>query len=171
VRILIPLLLLASLTACTPPHEPLVALAVRDGRPTGVLVTCGGRFSQLSVYRNYDSDRESFTRPHVSWRISGTPATEIVEVDLLGEAPAGWEVADVAASSAGPATDVALTALEPGLRYSVSGSSGRKALPVGFSLADASKLGPDEVLTANGDWETVAMSRDEFLREARASCP
>ncbi|GAA2221703.1 hypothetical protein GCM10010429_56100 [Micromonospora olivasterospora] len=48
----IPIPLLGLLAACTPPREPIAAMAVHDGRPMGVLVTCRGLFSQLRVYED-----------------------------------------------------------------------------------------------------------------------
>jgi hypothetical protein len=169
--ILLPLLVLV--TACTPPDEPLVALAVKDGQPVGVLVTCDDSFAQLSVFEN-DHQDEAGNRPLIRWRVSGAPAREVVEVALLGQPPQGWEVADavdISATEAGIDVDVEpLTELRPGVTYSVSGSSHRHAIPVDFTLADLPRIGPDEVLAPRGRDSTTVVSREAFLRKARDSC-
>lgn len=160
------------LAACTPAAEPIVGLAVRDGRPIAVLVTCPGRTAYLSVYR--DDDEPATGNAHVQWSVSGKPATEVVEVPLLGPAPHGWQVhppRDLTASESGMDVDIEpLTELLPAVRYSVSGSSSRKAVPVNFSSADYPRIGPDEVLTSAGSDETKVMSRDAFVARGRDNC-
>ncbi len=151
----------------------MVALAVQDGRPVGVLVPCGGSFAQLSVYEN-DHQDETGNRPHIRWRVSGRPTSEAVEVALLGQPPEGWEVADavdIPAAEAGIDVDIEpLTELRPGVTYSVSGSGGHDAIPVDFTLADLSRIGPDQVLAPRGHDSTTVVSRETFLRRARDKC-
>ncbi|MBQ1034073.1 hypothetical protein KBX26_29170 [Micromonospora sp. C97] len=170
--ILLPLPLLL-LTACTPAHEPLVALAVQDGRPVGVLVTCDDDFAQLDVFEN-DHPNDASARPFIRWKVTGRPTTEVVEVALLGQPPQGWEVADpvdLPAAEAGMDVDVEpLTELRPEVTYSVSGSSRRDAISVDFTLADLPRIGPDQVLAPHGRDSTKVVSRDAFLRKARDSC-
>ncbi|MFD6680258.1 hypothetical protein [Micromonospora parva] len=170
--ILLPLPLLL-LTACTPAHEPLVALAVQDGRPVGVLVTCDDDFAQLDVFEN-DHPDDASARPFIRWKVTGRPTTEVVEVALLGQPPQGWEVADpvdLPAAEAGMDVDVEpLTELRPEVTYSVSGTSRRDAISVDFTLADLPRIGPDQVLAPHGRDSTKVVSRDTFLRKARDSC-
>ncbi|MGC4837737.1 hypothetical protein ACLQ3D_24870 [Micromonospora vinacea] len=170
--ILLPLPLLL-LTACSPPHQPLVALAVQEGRPVGVLVTCDDDFAQLSVFEN-DHPDDASDRPHISWRVNGAPATEVVEVTLLGQPPEGWKVGDavdIPAAEAGIDVDVEpLTELRSGVTYSVSGSGRHKAIPVDFTLADLPRIGPDQVLAPRGRDSTAVVSRETFLRKARDAC-
>ncbi|MGC4831579.1 hypothetical protein [Micromonospora arida] len=161
------------LTACTPPDEPLVALAVQDGRPVGVLVTCDDDFAQLGLFEN-DHPDDASDRPLIRWSVNGTPATEVVEVTLLGQPPEGWKVADavdIPAAEAGIDVDVEpLTELRPGVTYSVSGSSRRDAISVDFTLADLPRIGPDQVLAPRGHDSTAVVSRETFLRKARDTC-
>lgn len=167
----LPLLLL---TACSPPDEPVVALAVRDGQPVGVLVPCGGRFGQLSVYLNHDDQGDQVNRPLIRWGVHGESTSEVVEATLLGQPPDGWEVADtvdLTAAESGVDVDVEpLTELRPGVTYTVRGSAGRDSIPVDFTLADLSRIGPDEVLAPLGRDATTVVSRKAFLRKARSSC-
>lgn len=152
-----------------------MALAVHDNRPVGVLVTCHGDFSQLSVYQNDDKDQpSSLDTPLITWGVNGTPATEVVEVPLFGPVPKGWkldETRDIPASEAGLTVEIEpLTELKPGIRYSLGGTSHRHAVPVDFTTADFVRIGPDEVLAPTGRETMKIMSRDAFIRTARDSC-
>lgn len=162
------------LTACSPPDEPVVALAVRDGQPVGVLVPCGGSFGQLGVYENDDDQGDPANQQLVKWGVHGEPTSEVVEATLLSQPPEGWEVADavdLTAAESGVDVDVEpLTELRPGVTYTVSGSAGRDSIPVDFTLADLSRIGPDEVLAPRGRDATTVVSRKAFLRKARGSC-
>jgi len=82
------------LSACSPADEPIVALAVRDGRPVGILVTCDGYFSRLSVYENDDGMQSSSEDILVTWAVSGRPTTEVVDVELFGSRRPGcrWKM-------------------------------------------------------------------------------
>ncbi|MEU1689436.1 hypothetical protein [Micromonospora sp. NPDC005707] len=170
--ILIPLLGL--LAACTPPDEPIVALAVQDGQPVGVLVTCDGdSFSQLSVFEN-DAGNDQGDHTLISWAVDGTPTSETVEVHLLGQPPEGWKVResrDLPASEAGVAVKTEpLTELKPGVRYSLSGSSHRSAISVPFTVSDFARITPDKVLAPTDHDTMKIMSRDAFVGAARDSC-
>ncbi|MGW5559433.1 hypothetical protein ACWER9_19705 [Micromonospora sp. NPDC003944] len=171
--ILLPLPLLLLLTACSPPDEPLVALAVQDGQPVGVLVTCDDDFVRLGVFED-DHPDDPGPRPLVKWGVHGAPASKVVEVALLGQPPQGWEVADavdIPASEAGIDVDVEpLTELRPGVTYSLGGSSRHDAISVDFTLADLPRIGPDQVLAPRGHDSTTVVSRETFLRKARKSC-
>ncbi|MFG1840529.1 hypothetical protein ACGFH8_19160 [Micromonospora sp. NPDC049175] len=169
---LLPLPLLSLLTACTPPDEPLVALAVQDGQPVGVLVTCGGSFPRLSIYENHPDDGTQ--HPLTRWAVSGPSTNDIVEVALLGQPPDGWEVdaaTDFSDSGLGTVVDVEpLTELRPEVTYSVGGRSGHNAISVDFTLADLPRIGPDQVLAPGGRNSTKIVSRKTFQRKARDSC-
>lgn len=164
-------LLLGLLAGCTPPDQPIVALSVQDGRPVGVLVTCDGAFSQLSVYE--DGSYEG-TGTSTRWHISGTPAQEVVEVPLLGPPPQGWELhgsgETPAAGGGGPEKTRPLTELRPGASYGLGGWSSGDAITVPFTIADFDRIGPEQVLAPKDHRTTRIMSRNDFLRTARMSC-
>ncbi len=151
----------------------MVALAVTDGRPVGLLVTCDDSFSQLGVFEN-NHPGEAGNRPLIRWGVNGRPTSEVVEVTLFGQPPEGWKVAeavDIPAAEAGIEVDVEpLTELRPGVTYSVDGSSRRNAISVDFTLADLPRIGPDEVLAPRGHDSTTVVSREAFLRKARDRC-
>jgi hypothetical protein len=88
-------LMLASLVACTRPEARILALAVRDGRPTGVLVTCDAVASQLQVVQTDTKGEPPVSgKPMMRWAVGGTPATVVIEVPLLGSPLPGWAVDD-----------------------------------------------------------------------------
>lgn len=94
---MVPALVVGTLTACTPGSQPVAALAMRDGRPLAILVTCGGDFAQISVYQNDESARPTPTGgvdTLIEWRVSGEPAGEVVEAPLFGTPPDGWQTSD-----------------------------------------------------------------------------
>jgi hypothetical protein len=169
-------LMLASLVACTRPDARILALAVRDGRPTGVLVTCNAAASQLQVVQTDNKGEPPVSgKPMIRWAVRGTPATEVIEVPLLSSPLPGW-VVDDATGVPDPNGRVtvkieALTGFKPGLWYRLGGSSPRVALPVDFTTADFTRIGTDDVLApARGDAMTVT-SLDDFVRAARiAAC-
>ncbi|MEU5675138.1 hypothetical protein ABZ749_33460 [Micromonospora sp. NPDC047753] len=166
--ILLPLPLLL-LTACSPAEEPIVALAVQDGQPIGVLVTCDDSDANIRVFEN-DHQGEPGERTLIRWSIGGPPASEVVEVALLGQPPEGWEVADAVDS---PDSDVdveLLTEFRAGVTYTLDGSSRRDARSVDFTLADLPRIGPDQVLVSHGSRSTKVVSRETFLRKARDRC-
>ncbi|CCH17975.1 hypothetical protein GCM10009848_36220 [Micromonospora lupini] len=164
--------LLSLLTGCTPPDEPLVALAVHDGQPIGVLVTCGESSARLDVYEIHPGDVTE--RPLVMWAVSGRPTSETVEVALLGQPPDGWKIDDATdffAAGLGRVVDVEpLTELRPGVTYSIKGSGRHDAISVDFTLADLPRIGSDQVLAPRGQDSTKIVSRKTFLRRARSSC-
>ncbi|MEV6371318.1 hypothetical protein AB0L86_30990 [Micromonospora musae] len=166
-------LLLGLLSACTPPDKPLLALSVQQGRPVGVLVTCGDGLAQVSVYERTTGTPGAWS--FVRWHVSGAPPSEIVEVPLLGEPPAGWRLDDTRETPAPEAGETTryeqLTALEPGVGYALGGSTGvDDAVSITFTIADLDRLGPDEVLTAVERDEPRIVSRDTFVDDARDSC-
>jgi len=169
-------LMLASLVACTRPDARILALAVRDGRPTGVLVTCDAAASQLQVVQTDTKGEPPVSgKPMMRWAVGGTPATEVIEVPLLGSPLPGWAVDD-ATGVTDPEGRVTvriepLTEFKPGFWYRLGGSSPRVALPVDFTIADFTRIGTDDVLVpARGDAMTVTSLHD-FVRTAEdAAC-
>jgi hypothetical protein len=161
------------LAACSPADEPIAALAVRDGKPIGLLYACEAVFSQFSVYENTDSNDPG---AHVSWSVHGDAvAGTVVEVPLLGDdLPEGWEVSeprDLTAEEAGLAVDVEpLTSLEPGMRYGLGGDNRRSSLPFNFTVDDFAQLSEDTVLVHAGREKTRTVSRDAFVERARDTC-
>jgi hypothetical protein len=168
------LLVCGSLTGCGPPPEPLVAVAMRDGQPVVILVTCVGEFSQLGVFRN-DPTARSTASPnvHVSWGVHGDAPTEVVEVAVFGQPPAGWEtegerqIGDP--SAPGSFKVEPLRELVPGVRYSASGSSHRRAYSVDFTVAGLGRLKGGYVRTTDDDGDTRIATFDDFVRAGRNS--
>ncbi|GAA1662763.1 hypothetical protein ACFQY4_17555 [Catellatospora bangladeshensis] len=171
------------LTACSPAPEPIVALAVRDGRPIAVLVTCGSGLSQISVYEK-DRTRTATPEPgdpaatptmrqHISWGVHGNATTEVVEVELLGTPPPGWTSNEptvvIGLPTPGAFEVVPLPSLQPDVRYGLGGRSHRDAIVVDFKTADFSRIGPGEVL-APDDGVSVLMPRADFEENARDTC-
>ncbi|MEQ7011293.1 hypothetical protein ABN028_34505 [Actinopolymorpha sp. B17G11] len=150
-------ILLWPLSACTPPHEPIVALAVRGDRPIGVLVTCAGSFSSLSVYEDRPASSDASL---VAWTVDGDGTGEVLEVELFGPPPLGWQV-----------REDALTELRAGVQYSLWGASRRYAISVDFTTADLARIGPDQVLVAEHYHEAAQVkSQDSFVDKARDAC-
>lgn len=143
----------SSLAGCTPAREPILGLAVRDGRPVAVLVPCSER-STVSVYA---SDGPS-ADPDVSWTARSTASTAVTELVLLEAPPPGWEGGASAAT------------LRPGVRYDLDGSSEVRAQVVSFTTADLERIAENQVLTRDGD-DTRVVARSDFETEARESCP
>ncbi|HLL66299.1 MAG TPA: hypothetical protein VK453_11210 [Micromonosporaceae bacterium] len=162
---------LGLLAACGPPSQPIAALAVRDGKPVGILATCPGDSAWFSVYENNSSGPSPVPGPHLSWTVSGTPVADVVEIPVLGQPPDGWqthEAEDRPASEVGTAVDnEPLTELKPGVRYGVySSSSNTKGIGIDFTTEDFTRIGPDEVLAPKGHYETQVVSQKSFLRKA-----
>jgi hypothetical protein len=132
----------------------------------GVLVSCGD-FSSLGVYED-DSDD-----PLVGWGVSGETATqEVVDIVLFGTPPRGWEVDDDSSPPPSESFNVEpLTALTPGVRYALDGSSFRNAIAVTFTTSDLGRLDENTVLATNGGGSTKVVAREDFVHRARRACP
>jgi len=168
-------LTLASLVACTRPDARILALAMRDGRPTGVLVTCDAVASQLQVVQTDTKGEPPVSgKPMIRWAVGGSSAAEVIEVPLLGPPLPGWAVND-ATGITDPEGRVTvkiepLTEFKPGFWYRLGGSSPRVARPVDFTTADFTRIGTDDVLApARADAMTVT-SLDDFVRTAADTC-
>lgn len=141
---------------CTPADRPILALAAPDGRPTAVLVSCGG-FATVSVY----ADDGAPASAAVSWRVTADDsAAGVVEIPLLGGAPAGWSGSGAAGQR-----------LQPGVRYALGGRGGEDAIPVRFTPEDLARVPADQVLAPDGDNGTRLVPRTRFEAAARAACP
>lgn len=164
--------LLGLLAGCTPADEPILGLAVQDGQPIGILVTCDAAFSLVSV--DEDNKDNASDRTMVSWGVSGRAKVAVIDVPLLGQPPDGWKVDDIremSGAEAGTTVKIEpLTELEPGVRYSLSGLSRRYAMSVDFTTADFARIGPDKVLAPTSRGKMKIMSRDTFVRIARKGC-
>ena len=173
---MVALLILGLLTACSPAPLPVVAITVRDGQPTLVLVTCAGVSSRLGVIVNEPgSDADVM----VSWAVSGKASTEIVELAVFGEPPAGWEDEAAAGATGAPGSSASyrvepLRELVDGVRYSAHGvGTGRSAF-VDFTTADLDGLAEWNVLTTDDSGGDRTVPYEEFLRHARderGPCP
>lgn len=165
---------LGLLTGCSPAPQPLLALAVRDGRPIAVLMDCYDYDQDLSV----SLDAEESAQPGVSpdWVVTGAGAGKPVEVALLSDVPNGRSTLspDPGVTPQSWAWDPVggrLSELRPGVRYRLSGFSGTSpVLGVEFTTADLERIGADQVL-APRDYRTLRiMDREVFLDRARDRC-
>jgi hypothetical protein len=159
--------LLAALTACTPPDEPITALAIKDGRPVGLLYVCRDGFSQLSVFVDEPSDGAL-----IDWGVHGDATAGMAEIALLGPPPKGWQADNPAESSSSP--DVSrseqLTEWRPGVRYALSGHAQSNSMNVHFTTADFDRIGPDQVLAPVNRNKAKVVSRAAFERRAKETC-
>ncbi|MEU5943553.1 hypothetical protein ABZ807_31315 [Micromonospora sp. NPDC047548] len=139
----------------------------------GVLVTCHGLSSQLSVYED-DNGNNADDRSLTTWGVYGDPTSEVVEVLLFGQPPDGWKVDsphEIPGAEAGSTLKIKpLTELKPEVKYSLSGLSRHHAISVDFTVEDFARIGPNDVL-APADRKTMKiMSREAFVRTARKGC-
>lgn len=163
-----------TLTACTPKPVPILALAVRDGKPVGVIVTCPRMFTILGVREASRKSTSPGEPPLANWAISGMADSDLVEVTLFGAAPQGWQVDNNSGAPVSPGNlDVVLdplTQLRPGIGYSLHGMARYHSYEVDFTTDDLDRIGPDQVLGSTDEGTTKLMSRAGFLRAARGHC-
>ncbi|MEU7653548.1 hypothetical protein AB0C50_30435 [Micromonospora taraxaci] len=153
VGVLTTLVALAGLTACSPAEKPVLALRVVDGQPALVMAECAEfTADRISVY-TVD------VTPAQSWTIDRNGGGEVTNVTLF-ELPAGWTP-----------DEQTLTAFEPGTEYSVAAYGDRhNAVPVHFTLAEVTGLGPDRVLVHEGQTQRKAVTETAFRDKAKKAC-
>lgn len=142
---------------CSPANQPVLAV-VRDGASgiTLLFSRCTGyRVDSVSVFADVEES------PVKSWDVSGYRVEPPVDSVQLFQTPRGWRT-----------DDASLASLTSGVQYRSrsTGRVGDRALNGGisFTLDDLGKLGPDDVLVADGGERNKAMGRDEFLAEGNA---
>jgi hypothetical protein len=156
-RAAVAVMLIGGAAGCTDPDRAILALAAPGGRPTAVLVSCGG-FTSISVYP--DEASHSFSPGGASWRVTMDRTDPgVIEIPLLGEAPTGWR-------GSGP-TDARL---EPGIRYGLGGSAGEAAMPLKFTTDDVARIPAGQVLVPDGRQRSKLVARSRFESEARDAC-
>jgi hypothetical protein len=69
--------------------------------------------------------------------------------------PAGWT-----------ADENAITSLQPGVTYSVTGTGQANALPVSFTVDDLSRLSSGRVMVGAGPGKSKLVSRKQFETDA-----
>ncbi|MFC5924786.1 hypothetical protein [Micromonospora vulcania] len=150
--VLVTLAALAVLSACSPAEKPVIALRVVDGQPTVVLAECAV-FSakRIAVFTTK-------LTPTAKWAIERDGGEEPGTVTLL-QPPPGWRV-----------LEQSLVAFEPDIEYSVAAHGDRNdAETVRFTLAEVTRLGPEQVLVGSGD-ERKAITETAFRERAKKVC-
>jgi hypothetical protein len=156
---MVTLLVLGLLTACSPKPLPVVAITLRSGEPTLVLVTCVGRSSKLGLYET-GSDPGQTVDMLVRWFVHGDASTEIIEIAVFGQPPAGWQPEAIE-------DDELLDDLRDGVTYGANGWGMGRSTQVDFTTADLEALEDGYVLSTDGDGRRQTMKYDEFVRQAR----
>ena len=136
-------------------------LTVIGGRPAIVFVSCSDRFADVGVYVDTPLDaRRTGPRPtkytgYFDWTVRSSRPDRLTEITMFAPPPAGWSIGENA-----------ITTLQPGVTYSVSGFGQANALPVRFTTADLDGLNADRVLVGAGPGRTKIVSRPDFGGEA-----
>jgi hypothetical protein len=158
--LLVSALAVTTLTACSPPPEPILALGVRDGKPIGVVVPCGTTaIVDVAVHEPDPPAGASYT-PAPRWSVVTGALAGPTEVPLLGDVPDGWQV-----------SDDRIERFESGTSYSLGALSRRHAFPVTFTLADLDRLDADHVLAGVSYQRSEIATREAFERKGTKSCP
>jgi hypothetical protein len=175
--------LLATVTACTPGRQPLLAIAMVHGTAVAVLRTCVPGPAEISVTENSQAPTTSpgTTTPTAeptpdltpsttaspttdsyvySWSITTAAAPALNEVPLFFT-PVGWTL-----------ERNTLTKLRPGARYiadaKVSGIF--DVSPVNFTVTDLDSLKEGEVLYGINAPLTTVLTRQEFEAKTEQAC-
>ncbi|WFF03242.1 hypothetical protein [Micromonospora sp. WMMD964] len=153
VGVLVTLAALAGLTACSPADKPVLAVRVVDGQPALVLAECAEfTADRISVY-TVD------VTPAERWTIDRDGGGEVRDVTFFAP-PTGWT-----------ADEQTLTAFEPDTEYSVAAYGDRhNAVPVHFTLAEVTGLGPEQVLTGGTAGKRKAVTETAFRDKAKKAC-
>jgi hypothetical protein len=142
-------------TGCTPAKENVAAIRLEQGRPVVVLGSCS-KSDEIQVYTTPrpDGSRES------EWSILRNGGGEPKTVTVFGPPPEGWKV-----------QSDTLTALEKGTPYHlVVSRNERAALIVEFTPEDLEGLRNGDVLAADKNGNSRAMSERDFRDLADDSC-
>ncbi|TQJ20723.1 hypothetical protein FBZ33_0926 [Micromonospora sp. A202] len=151
--VLVTLAALAGLTACSPADKPVIALRVVDGQPALVLAECADfTADRISVYT-------IGVTPAASWTIDRDSGSEVTSLTLL-ETPPDWHPAEQT-----------LVAFDPNIEYSVAAyGNPRNAVPVRFTLAEVTGLGPEKVLVGGSAGKRKAVTETAFRDRAKKTC-
>lgn len=174
----------ATLTACTPGRQPLLAVTMVNGLPVAILHGCAKGSAEVSVTENSQAPTTSpapsgSTTPTPSrtpkvtntitpetetyvfaWSVKIEDAPMVSEVPLF-TAPAGWTV-----------QKNTLTALQKGSRYIADGklTGVFNVSPVNFTMEELLDLGPGKVLYGINAPLTTVLTRAEFDEKAAQAC-
>jgi hypothetical protein len=173
----------ATLTACSPGRQPLLAVTVVHGAAVAILHTCTNGPAEISVTENSQapttppasgspsvsptatpSPTQTITPPTETyvyfWSVKIENAPMVNEVPLFFT-PVGWELAGHT-----------LSKLQPGARYiadaKVTGVF--DVSPVNFTLADLAELKEGDVIYGINAPLTTTLTRAEFDQKAAQAC-
>jgi hypothetical protein len=173
--------LAATLTACAPGRQPLLAVTLIGGYPVAILRTCEGGPAELTVTEN---SQPPTATPTASTSATATPATpsptvtpttesylyfwsirtesaEAINVLPMFTTPTNW--------TNGGNT---LVRLQPDARYIADAKVDGvfDVSPVNFTVDDLHKLKDGEVLYGVNAPLTTVLSRADFEQKAEQSC-
>jgi hypothetical protein len=139
----------------------LVAVMMRDGKPTMIVVSCDSRLGVASVYVDDPAPSPSpGSSPMglVSWQVISDSPARVTEMVMLDPPPSGWRV-----------DEDEIRELIPGVHYAADGI---RSFPVRFTTADLEKLDDDEVLVDDDvrDRDNKVITRSRFESSAKDSC-
>jgi hypothetical protein len=174
----------ATLTACTPGRQPLLAITLVNGLPVALMHGCMAGPAEFSVTENTQAtptptpsasptptpaattasptntitpESESYI---FTWAVRKDDAAAQVEVPLF-TAPQGWTV-----------EKQTLTALQKGSRYIADAKLPGvfDVSPVNFTLDELLSLQPGQVIYGINAPLTTTLSREDFDKKAVESC-
>jgi hypothetical protein len=173
----------ATLTACTPGRQPLLALGLVDGLPVAFLHACVKGSAEVNVTENTQAPTSPppsasatptrsptatvtntitpETETYVySWSVKNDHAPLLSEVPLF-TVPEGWQ-----------AEKATLNALQKGSRYIADAklTGVFDVSPVNFTMDELLELGEDEVLYGINAPLTTVLTQAEFAQKAQESC-
>ena len=153
--------LMLCVTGCAHAPAPSAGLTVIGGKPTIVFVSCTQRSANVGVYVDTPSNpdmagpRPSSYIGYLDWNVQTQTAQHLTEIPLFGPVPAGWT-----------ADENAITSLQRGVTYSVTGTGQANALPVSFTVDDLSRLNAGRVMVGAGPGTSKLVSREQFEADA-----
>jgi hypothetical protein len=165
---------LAGCSAVTPDPVQFAALAIADGSPTAVVITCGQAQVEVSVRTPVDANGATSL-----WSVVVTvpDGASTIDVELLGEPRPGWEIVPVPASAPTRGTGggrpevTRLTSIDDGQEYVLDAARPatqfQDAPLVTFTTDDFAKIGSNEVLAATDYGKVEVISRDSFVERTR----